>query len=74
MAIFHFSQFEHELFCWYFKRVNTFLAHCGYCVGIWEILGIIDEGVNSKIRILLEYWDFHARSVDEAWSLLKWIA
>jgi len=48
MAIFQFPQFEHELFCWYFKRLNSFLAQCEYYVGKWEILGIVDEGVNSE--------------------------
>jgi len=66
MAIFHFFQFEHELFCWYFKRLNAFLAQCGYCVGKWKILGIIDEDVNNEIRILLQYWDFHSKNIDEA--------
>jgi len=36
-------------------------------------VGIVDEGVNSKTRILLEYWSFHGQSVDEAWYWLKWI-
>ena len=58
MAVFHFSQYEHELFCWYFKHLNAFLAQCGYFVGKWEILGIIDKGVNSETRILLQFWDF----------------
>jgi len=49
MAIFHFPQYEHELFCWYFKRLNSFLAQCEYYVGKWKILGILDEGVNSEI-------------------------
>ena len=40
-------------FVWYFKRLNAFLAQCGYHVGKWEILGIVDEGVNSEIQILL---------------------
>jgi len=74
MAIFHFPQFEYELFCWYFKRLKAFLAQSDYCVGKWKILGNIDEGVNSKFRILLQYWDFHYKCVDEAWCLLKWIA
>ena len=56
MTIFHFPQFEHELFCWYFKRLNAFLAQCGYCVGKWEILGIIDEDVNSETLIFLQFW------------------
>jgi len=30
--------------------------------------------VNSKTRMLLEYWDFHGKSIDEAWCLLEWIA
>ena len=55
MTIFHFPQFEHELFFWYFKDLNAFLTQCGYCVGKWKILDIIDESVNSKTRILLQY-------------------
>jgi len=55
MTIFHFSQFKHELFCWYLKCLNAFLAPCGYCVGKWKILGIIDEGVNNETQILLHY-------------------
>ena len=74
MAIFHFPQFEHELFCWYFKRLNVFLAQYGYFVGKWEILGIVDEGVNSETRILLQFWDFQRLNVDDAWSLLVWVA
>ena len=53
MAIFHFPQYEHELFCWYFTRLNAFLAQCDYYVGEREILGIVDEGVNCETRILL---------------------
>jgi len=51
-------QFELELFWSYFKRLNIFLAEYGHCVGKWEILAIIDEGVNSKICALLEFWGF----------------
>jgi len=54
--------------------LRAFLAHCGYCVGKWEIVDIVDKGVNSETRILLEYWGFHGKNVDEAWCLLKWIA
>ena len=43
-------------------------------MGKWEILGIVDEGVNSKIRILLQFWDFRGKSVDESWCLLEWVA
>jgi len=32
----------------------------------WEILGIIDEGVNNETRILLQFWDFHRKNVYEA--------
>ena len=73
MAIFHFSQFEHELFCWHFKHLNAFLAQCGYCVGKCEVLGIIDEGVNNETRILLQFWYFHGKNIDEAWCLLEWV-
>jgi len=74
MTIFHFPQFEHELFCWYFNALNVFLAQCGYCVGKWKILGIIDEGVNNQTRILLQYLDFHGKNVDEARNLFEWVA
>jgi len=66
MSIFHFFQFEYELFCRLFKRLHVFLAQYGYCVSKWKILGIIDEGVNSETRTLLEYWSFHGKSVYEA--------
>jgi len=58
MAIFHFSQFEHELFYWYFKCLNAVLAQCGYYVGKWEILDIVEEGANKETRTLLEYWEW----------------
>jgi len=74
MAIFHFFQFKHELFWRYFKRLNAFFAQCGYCVGKWKILDIVDEVVNGKTRALLEYRDFHGKNVDNAWCLLKWIS
>ena len=40
----------------------------------WEILGMTDEGANNKTRILLQFRDFHGKSVDKAWSLLEWVA
>jgi len=36
----------------------------------WKILETIDEGVNSKMQTLLEYWGFYGQNVDEAWCLL----
>ena len=74
MTIFHFPQFEHELFFWYFKRLNAVLAQCVIVLGKWEILGIVAEGVNSETRILLQYWDFHGKNANEAWYLLEWVA
>jgi len=71
MVVFHFLQFEHELFWRYFKHLHAFLAQCGYCVNKWEILNIVDVGVNTKIRALLEYWDFVAKNVDDACYLLE---
>jgi len=41
---------------------------------VWVNGNIIDEGVNSEIRILLQFWDFHRLNVDDAWSLLVWVA
>ena len=43
-------------------------------MGKWEIVGIIDEGVNNETRILLQFWNFHSQNIDEAWNLLEWIA
>jgi len=71
MTIFHFPQFERELFWRYFKHLNVFLAQCCYCVSKWKILAIVDEDVNSKTRTLLEYWDFHGKNVDDAWYSLS---
>ena len=55
MVIFHFLQFEHELFWRYFKCLNAFLTQSGYCVGKWKILDIVDESVTSETRVVLEY-------------------
>jgi len=30
--------------------------------------------VNNETRMLLQYWDFHGKNVDEAWCLLEWVA
>jgi len=54
--------------------LHAFRTQCDYYVGKWEILDIVDEGVNSKTRILLEYWGFLAKSIDDTWYLLEWIA
>ena len=43
-------------------------------MGKWEILGIVDKGVNSEVHIPLEYWGFHGKNVDAVWYLLEWIA
>ena len=34
-------------------------------------LDIVDEGLNSETRALLEYWDFHGKNIDEIWYLLE---
>ena len=36
-------------------------------------MDIVDEGVNSKTRVLLEYSNFHGKNVDDAWYLLEYI-
>ena len=73
MPFFHFLQFEHKLFCYYFKRLRTFLAECGHCAGKWEMWESINEGVNGKTWIPLEYKDFCGQSADEARCLFQWI-
>ena len=40
----------------------------------WKILAIVDEGVNSEVGALLEFWGCHAKHVDDAWYFLEWIA
>ena len=30
--------------------------------------------MNSETRILLQFWDFHGLTIDDAWSLLEWVA
>ena len=54
--------------------MNAFRAQCIYCVRKWEMLSIIDEGVNNETQVLLQYWDFNGKNVDEALCLLEWIA
>jgi len=49
-----------------FYCLDIFLAQCGYCVGKWEALDIVDEGLNSEAYILSEYWSFRGRNVDGA--------
>ena len=46
------------MFCWYFKHLNAFLAQCGYCVGKWKIVGIIDEGVNNETEFFYNFGIF----------------
>ena len=70
MAIFHFPQFKHELFCWYLKHLNALFAQRGHYAGKWKILGILDKGMNNETRIVVQFWDFHGKNVDKAWCLL----
>ena len=75
MANFHFPQYKQELFYCYWECLNAYLAQCahyGYSYGNWEILGIVNEGVNCEIHTLLECWDFHSKNVDEAQDMLEW--
>jgi len=77
MAVFHFIRYEQELFYRYWDRLHAYLAQCascGYSYGKWEILHVVDEGVNCETRTLFEYWDLYASNVDEAWDFLNWLA
>jgi len=40
MAIFHFPQYKHELFCWYFKRLNVFKMLMMHGICFYGLLGI----------------------------------
>ena len=74
MLIFHFSQYEHELFWRYYDRLHAFPAYCNYCSEKWEILNTIYESVNRETRALLKHWNFCAKHVDETCVLLDWLA
>ena len=77
MAIFHFFQYEEELFYSYWDGLHVYLAQCdscGYLYRKWDILHVVDEGVNCEIRALFKYWNFYARNIDEAWDFLNWLA
>jgi len=43
-------------------------------VGKWQILDIVDEGVDSEARALLVYCGFHGKNVNDACYLSEWIA
>ena len=74
MSFSHFPQYEHELFWRYYDRLHAFLAHCDFYLEKWKILNTVYKGVNCEARTLLEYWDFCAKNVDEAWDFLDWLA
>ena len=77
MEIFHFPQYEQELFYRYWDCLHAYLAQCdscGHLYGKREILHVVDEGVNCETPTLFEYWDFYARNVDESWDFLHWLA
>ena len=76
MEIFHFPQCEQELFYHYWDRLHAYLAQCASCGCLyekWEVLHVVDEGVNCETRALFEHWDFYARNVEEAWDFLDWL-
>ena len=74
MSLFHFSQYEHELFWRYYDRLHAFLAHCDFYLEKCKVLNTVYEGVNCETRTLLEYWDFCAKDVNEACDFLDWLA
>jgi len=76
MAIFHFLQYEQELFYSYWDHLHAYLAHCascGYLYRKWKILHVVDKGVYCETRALFEHWDFYDRNVEEAWDFLNWL-
>ena len=73
MSGFHFPQYEHELFWRYYDRLHAFIAHYA-CLEKWELLDTVFRGVNHETRALLEPWDFCAKTIDEAFDFLDWLA
>ena len=74
MAIFHFSQYEQELFYGYWDHLHAYLAQCDSCGYLYrkcDILLVVDEGVNCETRALFECLDFYARNIDEVWDFLN---
>ena len=58
MAIFYFPQCEQELFYLYWDRLHGYLAQCvscGYLYEKWEILHVVDKGVNCETRALSKH-------------------
>jgi len=52
MVIFHFPEYEQEFFHRNWDRLHAYLAqcaHCGYLYGKWEILRVVNEGLNYEL-------------------------
>ncbi|XP_057249667.1 uncharacterized protein LOC109134709 [Beta vulgaris subsp. vulgaris] len=50
---------------------------CDHSFEKWEICDMMFEGLNEETRKVVESMsngDFHAQSLDEAWSLFEWLA
>ena len=58
----------------YYDRLHALLDHCDFYLEKWDILNAVYKSVNCETRTLLEYWDFSATNVDEAWDFLDWLA
>ena len=49
MAIFHFSQFEHETFWQYLSRLNDYRAQYAHSkFAKWEICEVVLEGITHE--------------------------
>ena len=68
---FSFSSIQARIVSPLLERLNAYLAQCHYgCLyEKWEILGVVNEGVNYETYILLECWDFHSKNVDKSWDI-----
>ncbi|XP_019107903.2 uncharacterized protein LOC109136351 [Beta vulgaris subsp. vulgaris] len=76
MAIFSLPRYEYEVFWRYYWRLGDSLG-CDHSFEKWEICDVMFESLNEETRKMVESMsngDFHAQSLDEAWSLFEWLA
>jgi len=78
MAIFHFSQFEHEPFRQYLSRLNDYRAQYVFSMyEKWKICDIVLEGITHETRATLEsmcYGGLCLLNADDMWDLFESLA
>jgi len=78
MAIFHFSQFEHEPFWQYLSRLNDYRAQYVHSMfAKWEICNVMLEGITHETRATLKsmcYGGLCSLNADDMWDLFESLA